>query len=167
MGIRKTKDFTTVKLKNYRNFMQTFLEYRKRIKESKDIQPEISTGKPISLFYSRNLESSKNFKLPNGADVGRHLEPHGEYMNVDHKTPLKAVDKKWETGTIQFKNPIVMDHKSTDSQGWKKDLSELHGGKTGKALSDHLKKIGHDGIITKDKYGLSETVNLAGTKTKN
>ena len=146
--------------------MKSFLEYRKAINEVVE-NSVVSTGKPVSLFYSRNLKSSTNFKQAEGTDVGRHLEPHGEYMNVDHKTKLKGVDDNWETGSIHFKNPIVLDHKSTDSNGWKKDLSELHGGKTGKSLSDHLKNLGHDGIITKDKYGLSETVNLAGTKKLN
>lgn len=144
--------------------MKLFSEYRKEIKESNN--SEVKTGNPISLFYSRNLDSSKNHKIPSGMDVGRHLEPHGEYMNVDHK-PLKAMGSNWEAGSIHFKNPIVLDHKSTDSKGWKKDLSVMHDGKTGKALSTHLKNLGHDGIITKDKYGLNETVNLAGIKTNN
>ena len=133
------------------------------ISEAKEDFSHITTGNHISLFYSRNLDSSKKYKTEQ--DVGRNIEPHGEYMNVDHKTPLKAMGSNWETGKITFKNPIVFDHKSTDSHGWKKDLSELCGGKTGKSLSDHIKNVGHDGIITKDKYGLCETVNLNGTKS--
>lgn len=144
----------------------TLLEKYFKLKKSITESTEVSTGNPISLFYSRNTKSSKNFKLAHGVDVGRHLEPHGEYMNVDH-SPLKAPDSNWETGSIHFKNPLVLPHKSTDSHGWKKDLSDLCDGKTGKVLSEHLKKIGHDGIITQDKYGLNETVNLNGTKTKN
>ena len=89
--------------------MTTFSDYLQEKRKdliNEDLQ-EITTGKPVSLFYSRNLKSSKKFEP--STDVGRNLEPHGEYMNVDHKTPLKSVDNNWETGKITFKNPLVLD----------------------------------------------------------
>ena len=87
-------------------------------------------------------------------------------MNVDHN-PLHKVSDKHEVGKISFKNPLVLDHISTDSHGWKKNLSDMFGGHTGKKLSDKVKNAGHDGIITMDKYGPSETVNLSGNKRIN
>lgn len=126
------------------------------------VPPE--TGKPIRLFFNRNQESSTQFAQAPGTDVGRSIEPAGEYMNVDRTTQLKAPDGRWEAGVVSFQNPLVLAHKSTDSNGWKQDLSEMFGGKTGKALSEAVQAAGHDGIITFDKYGLSETVNLNGEK---
>lgn len=114
------------------------------------------------FYYNRNTESSKLYK--HNEDYGQDIEPHGEYMNIDDVTPLKSPDSKWESGTITFKNPLYLDHKDTSSKGWKKHLSERFEGKTGKELSEAIKKAGYDAIITKDKYGYSETVNLKGTK---
>lgn len=114
------------------------------------------------FYYNRNKESSKLYK--HNEDYGQDIEPHGEYMNIDDTTRLKAPDDKWETGTISFKNPLFMEHKDTSSHGWKKDLSKKFGGKVGKELSEAIKKAGHDAIITKDKYGYNETVNLNGMK---
>jgi hypothetical protein len=115
------------------------------------------------FYYNRNTESSKKFKI--NQDFGQNIEPAGEYMNIDAKTPLKAPDERWEMGKISFKNPLFIDHKDTSSQGWKKDLSERFGGLTGKKLSAAVKKAGHDAIITKTKNGFSETINLGGIKT--
>ena len=121
------------------------------------------TGKQVTLHYLRNTESAAKNSASFG-DVGQGIEPAGEYMNVDQDAPLSAPSNKWESGTITFSNPLVLEHKSTDSNGWKKDLSDMFGGKTGAALSKAVKSAGYDGIITYDKYGLSETVNLSGDK---
>lgn len=129
-----------------------------------DIAKIPTTGVPIDLHYGRNTESSKNFKVPEGMDVGQGLEPAGEYMNVDHR-PLHAPDGRWEVGTVSFKNPLVLEHNGTGSTGWKKTLSDMFDGKTGKALTKAIKDAGYDGIITHDDHGLNESVNLSGTKT--
>lgn len=121
------------------------------------------TGKQVTLHYLRNTESAAK-NSASFSDVGQGIEPAGEYMNVDQDAPLSAPSDKWESGTITFSNPLVLEHKSTDSNGWKKDLSDMFGGKTGAALSKAVKSAGYDGIITYDKYGLSETVNLSGDK---
>lgn len=122
-----------------------------------------STGEPVTLYYNRNLESSKGF-ANNKRDFGQSIEPSGEYMNVDKSTKLTSPTEKWESGRITFNNPLVLEHKSTDSKGWKRDLSDMFGGKTGKNLTAAIRKAGYDAIITHDEYGLSETVNLGGIK---
>ena len=116
------------------------------------------------FYYNRNTKSASKEKIDPEADYGQDIEPHGEYMNLDQTTKLKAPDEHWETGTISFKNPLYMEHKDTSSKGWKKDLSEKFEGKTGKELSKAVKEAGHDAIITKDKYGISESINLDGLK---
>jgi hypothetical protein len=116
------------------------------------------------FYYNRNTKSLSKENYDKSVDYGQKIEPHGEYMNIDPSFKLKAPTEHWEAGTISFKNPLYLEHKSTDSKGWKKDLSEKFGGKTGKKLSEAIKKAGYDAIITKDKNGYSETVNLSGQK---
>ena len=102
-------------------------------------------------------------------DFGQKLEPSGEYMNMDvlegqNKIPLP----NYEYGTITFTKPLILEHKNTNSTGWKKDLSEMYGGKTGKALSNAIKKDGYDAVMTYEDYNgnreWSEIVNLNGKK---
>jgi GNAT superfamily N-acetyltransferase len=123
------------------------------------------TGQPITINYLRNKEKAGNF----GTRYGQHIEPHGEYMieGSDHNPNLV----NYEKGSISFKNPLViplesaqhpMNHEA-NSWGWKSQLANQYG-KTGKDLSNHLKQLGHDAIITTDKYGSSEIVNLGGAK---
>lgn len=120
------------------------------------------TQKLHHFYYSRNTKSLG--KQSHKEDYGQKIEPHGEYMNIDPSTRLKPVDKNWETGTISFKKPLFLEHIDSSSQGWKKTLSDKFEGKTGKELSQAVKDAGHDAVITKDKYGHSETVNFGGQK---
>lgn len=120
----------------------------------------VETGKPVTLYFSRNTTGLVN---TTGADYGQDIEPAGEYMVVDHE-PLSAVNGR-VTGKIHFEKPLVLEHGDSSSKGWKKTLSEKFGGKTGKALSRAVRAAGYDGILTYDKYGLSEAVNLAGAKS--
>lgn len=125
---------------------------------------DAQTGQPMRVYFSRNKVSSKGNDAAFG-DVGRDVEPAGEYMNIDSAAmPSRS---GWDSGVVEFSNPLVLEHKDTTSQGWKRDLSEMFGGKTGKALSDAVKRAGYDGIVTRDRYGYSETVNLSGTKSGN
>lgn len=129
---------------------------------------DAETGKPAVLSYGRNTESSKKFNI--SQDFGQKIEPAGEYMVVQEYPLSDHMGDQWEYGTISFKNPLVLEHKSTDSFGWKKDLSDMFGGKTGKALTAAIKKAGYDGIITKEvirgKEYYSESVNLSGKKNQ-
>jgi GNAT superfamily N-acetyltransferase len=125
--------------------------YREQQKIAKGLQ----TGQPVEFYYSRNLEKAPKMT---GMDFGQSIEPAGRYMNVDF-TEMSG-GKNWETGTIKFNNPLVVEHKNTNSTGWKKDLSDKYGGSVGKRLSNKIKKDGYDAIITVDDYGLSETISL-------
>ena len=128
-------------------------------KEKAKIASEWKTGQPIKLSFARNTESSKNY--PTGMDFGQKLEPSGQYMNVDFDdSGFNKGIPNWEFGEIEFKNPLVLEHKSTNSTGWKKDLSEMFDGLTGKRLTNKIKKAGYDGIITKDADGFNETIKL-------
>ena len=128
-------------------------------KEKAKVASEWKTGQPIKLSFARNKESSKNY--PSGMDLGQKLEPSGRYMNVDFDdSGFNKNIPNWEFGEIEFKNPLVLEHKSTNSTGWKKDLSEMFGGSTGKRLTNKIKKAGHDGIITKDADGFNETISI-------
>lgn len=131
------------------------LPYKEKVK----IASEWETGRPIKLSFARNTESSKSY--PAGMDFGQDIEPAGRYMNVDFDdSGFNKNIPNWEFGEVEFKNPLVLEHKSTNSTGWKKDLSEMFGGSTGKRLSNKIKKAGYDGIITKDADGFNETIKL-------
>lgn len=109
-----------------------------------------------------------NKNTPNfGSQYGQNIEPAGEYMSMDTTQGRNKIDG-YEYGIIHFKKPLILEHKSTDDKGWKKDLSERFGGKTKKALSNAIKKAGYDAVMTyeiyKGKKEWVEIVNLDGKK---
>jgi hypothetical protein len=112
-----------------------------------------SGGKPVTVEYIRN---NNGIRKHAGADAfGQRQEPWGRYVSdgtgVDHLQP------GWEKGKVTFKNPLIVDYADG---GWKENLSKKYGGSTGKELSKKLLADGHDGIITKDKYGMNEIVDV-------
>jgi len=125
------------------------------------------TGKPVTLHFARNTESGASM-APSGMDFGQKIEPSGEYMVVDESDMSSQKADKWVYGEITFNNPLVLEHKTTSSKGWKKDLSEMFGGKTKKALKNAIAKAGYDGVLTVEPYrkgyALSEAVNISGDK---
>lgn len=119
-------------------------------------------GGKIKMTYVKvKGQNTQNY----GSLYGQDIEPAGEYMSMD---TLKGANKiqGFEYGTITFNKPLIVDWKSTGANGWKKDLSEKYGGKTGKKLSNALKKDGYDAIITVDGGYPSEIVNLNGQKAR-
>lgn len=103
-----------------------------------------------------------------GARFGQNIEPAGEYMSfIPEGTPHVNLSN-YHYGTIHFDKPLLLEHKSTGENGWKKDLSDMFGGKTGKALSNAVKKAGYDAIVTWENYRgervWNEIVNLNGKK---
>ena len=84
-------------------------------------------------------------------------EPWGRYMSPDsdeHHLPLQP---NWERGSVGFSNPLYVPH---NYGAWKQELSQQHDGLTGHDLSDALMAKGHDGVITHDKYGIGEIVDI-------
>jgi hypothetical protein len=121
---------------------------------------KLSTGTPTSVSYIRNKEKAPNF----GATYGQDIEPHGQYVSPiesEEHHLAKEQSEKYETGTIHFKNPLVIKSDENDpTVGWKKKLSAAYNNKKRHHLSKAIAKDGYDGIITTTKYGPSETVNL-------
>lgn len=132
----------------------------KHSKESAFLMPE--NGKPYTMSYYHNTQPSPKMA---GDMFAQSIEPAGEYIAHDTMNGSNQIPG-FEYGKISFKSPLVLEHKSTGHGGWKTDLSNMFGGKKGKALSNAIKKAGHDGIITIDSTTgeILETVNLAGTK---
>ena len=118
------------------------------------------TSDGLTMTYVR----VPNKNTPNyGRTFGQNIEPAGEYMNMDEAKGKYKIDG-YEYGTIQFKKPLVLEHINTSDTGWKKTVSDMYNGLTGKKLTKALIKDGYDAIVTYDEYGYNEIVNLNGKK---
>jgi len=108
------------------------------------------TGKPVTFPFLRNTEKSPYL----GTRFGQDVEPAGRYLLLheeDDSSPAPdATDgrMKWETGTVTFHNPIVLEWTGYGSDGWKARLSRAFGNKRRKKLSEALVSHGYDGIVT-------------------
>jgi len=113
---------------------------------------------PMKFDFWRNTE-----RAPKLDGFDQHIEPSGRYM-IAADPHGKIPDKRWEAGSVEFKNPLRIEwggrYGSPDN--WKAALSKRYGGKTGKALSRAIVSDGFDAIITHDKYGPQEVVDLTG-----
>tara|TARA_R110000850_G_C9996087_1_gene467983 strand:+ start:30752 stop:33736 length:2985 start_codon:yes stop_codon:yes gene_type:complete len=128
---------------------------------------EVGTGKPFKGFFVKNTENVKAQGQAAGIDFGQNLEPKGDFINVSQSDIIaKSPPPGFVGGEVSFNNPLVLEFKSTNSQGWKKDLSDLYGGKTGKALTTAIEKDGFDGILTVDGGQLDEAVRLSAVSGK-
>lgn len=127
-----------------------------------------SDGTPINEVTENGLTMTY-VRVPNqntqhyGSTYGQNIEPAGEYMSMDTMQGKNKIDG-YEYGTIQFKKPLVLEHIDTSDKGWKKTVSDMYNGLTGKKLTKALIKDGYDAIVTYDDYGYNEIVNLNGTK---
>ena len=117
------------------------------------------------LAYMRNLGNGKTHNY--GSRYGQNIEPAGEYMTMDelyNERPDKYMLPNYEYGFITFNRPLIVDYVNTNGSGWKRTVSNMFNGLTGKKLSAAIKKAGYDGIITVSEYGPEEIVNLCGNK---
>jgi 2'-5' RNA ligase len=118
-----------------------------------------ASAEPFEFDYAHNTEKAPDM----GEMYGQHIEPHGRYMVQRGPSDTYHLDPRWELGTHRFENPLHL-----DAEGWKQRLSEQHGGKTGRELSQAVRDAGHDGIVTHETYrGRSHTgeiVDLTGFK---
>lgn len=117
---------------------------------------------PMEVSYIRNPVSSTTHAV--NQDFGQGIEPSGRYLTESSgRTP-----DGWESGTVRFEKPLHLlfgeSGLYTEDDNWKRRLSGYYGGKTGKALSKAVRKDGHDGIVTHDKYGTSEIIDLTSLR---
>ena len=133
-----------------------------------DIRYSLSDNEKINRVTEDGLTMTY-VRVPNqntqnyGSTYGQNIEPAGEYMNMDTMQGKHKIDG-YEYGTIQFKKPLVLEHINTSDTGWKKTVSDMYNGLTGKKLTEALIKDGYDAIVTYDDYGYNEIVNLNGKK---
>jgi hypothetical protein len=127
--------------------------------------PATASEGPVTMNYLRRKGTSTahgNF----GSTFGQDVEPSGRYLTQGTMQP-HLDSKEWDHGVVTFQNPLRLpfgadDYTSPDN--WKRKLSSEYGGKTGKALSQAIRADGYDAIVTWDRYGTSEIVDLTGIK---
>ena len=122
---------------------------------------KVVNGKITMTYVKVTGQNTQNY----GDQYGQNIEPKGEYMSMDTMQGAYRIPN-FEYGTIKFEKPLIIEFKATGANGWKKDLSEMYGGKTGKRLSNAIMKDGYDAIMTKDGEDFVEIVNLNGKKIK-
>lgn len=131
------------------------------------------TGTPVEFKFLRNTEKALHF----GSKYQQDIEPHGRYV-VQQEVPDEHIPPKWESGTIYFRNPLVIPFNSVpfntyDENSWKAYLSRQYKGKTGLGLSKAIAKDGYDGIVTVSlgpdgkPYDTREIVDLRWLHKKN
>ena len=107
---------------------------------------DVRTGKPVTINVLKNPQKAPNL----GAEFGQDVEPAGNYVTQQE---TDFVPQGWNTGTVSFKKPLVINVDSDSLVKWKRDLSKKYGGLTGKKLTDRLKLFDYDGIITRLEDG--------------
>lgn len=118
------------------------------------------TGKPVKFTYIRNTVPAPKIQ---GDPYDQKIEPSGRFML--QKTFEGSAGSGWEEGSIEFTSPLVIEHVATKgADGWKQRLSSAYKGKTGKALSKAIAADGYDGIVTVEKDGTSEIVDLTNLR---
>ncbi len=129
-------------------------------KISPDPIPEgfpIQKGQPFPWLH--NTEGAFQY-VRNDKSITK-MDPAGRFVVHDDLGRGRGPDERWISGQSTFENPLYI-----QVNGWKERLNETYGGKSGKALSDALKKDGYDGIVTFDKYGPSEIININDIKPR-
>lgn len=117
---------------------------------------------PMEVSYIRNPVSSTTHAVNH--DFGQDLEPSGRYLSESGGVTPDG----WESGTVRFEKPLHMHFGESglysEDDNWKRRLSDFYGGKTGRSLSEAVRADGYDGIVTHDKYGTSEIVDLTSLR---
>jgi hypothetical protein len=148
-GDRSRKVETASKKNNLRFRVEGSID-----KTAEITNPEYWKGKTFG--YIHNSQPSENM----GSMFGQDVEPAGKYITMDYA----FIPANYVEGTVTFNNPLVIDITGQEYPQWKKDLSLLNKGVTGKKLSNKLRQQGYDAIITveqyKGNYYPSETVIL-------
>jgi hypothetical protein len=129
-----------------------------------------TTGQPVTFPFIRNTERAPKLRAGTRDAYQQRLEPAGRFLL--HRTSDSTPPRGWEIGTVTFQNPLVLRlTTSTPStvyseHGWKARLVR-HYQRRGAALTRALQHDGYDGVVTVDKYGTSEIVDLTGGVRRN
>ena len=132
------------------------------------------TGQPVEFTYMRNMEAAP--KLTRGGSRGepdpfqQKIEPAGRYMIAASEATAEKRPKNWATGKQRFENPLVIHWNSAkdggyDEGSWKRLLWDRYGHKSGKALTDAIRRDGFDGIVTVRDGSTSEIVDIGPRQT--
>jgi len=122
------------------------------------------TGKQVTFPFLKNTE--KAGKPARGQDpFQQKIEPAGRYLLHD-VYPKLTKPPGWETGTLTFKNPLVIPFNtkneiSYNENSWKVNLSKAFNNKKLKTLSKAIRKSGYDGIVTVLDNETKEIVDLS------
>ena len=122
------------------------------------------TGFPYSMFfYKANTKANTN-NTSGGATVQKN-EPAGDYIMYDSAKGGTHRDG-FKYGHITFNNPLVLEYTSSNPDGWRKTLSEMFNGKSGRDLSNAIKSKGYDGLIAVNSKTetIEEVVNFTGKR---
>ena len=125
----------------------------------KEYEKNLVKNSDGSFSFKKNTEKAPNL----GSKFAQDIEPAGNYINLVEKGEPLSTQKGWVSGTVNFKNPLVVDWKTSGHGGWKTDLSEKFGA-TGKELSKKIAEAGYDAIVTVDKGNAMEVVDLSNFK---
>lgn len=118
------------------------------------LEPVGRTGR-VTIPYIRNNNGLR--RSWGETDFGMEHEPWGRYMTQINPGDSPVLGEGWEQGEADFDNPLHLDY---DYGNWKQRLSDEYGGATGQELSDALLAAGHDAVLTGDRYGPSEFVDI-------
>jgi GNAT superfamily N-acetyltransferase len=124
-----------------------------------------TVGEPVTLQYARRTDTHAADRPTTG--YGQEVEPRGRYLTVRDPDSYYEPDRH-EFGEVTFRRPLHLDFGGgyDEPSNWKRRLSAQYGGLVGRALSDALVADGHDGVVTHDRYGTSEVVDLTGLRPK-
>lgn len=118
-------------------------------------------SEPVDFPFVRNPQSLAGNQAAN-LDFGQDVEPAGRYMT--HRGEGGDPPDGWQSGVVRFEQPLHISWGDsglyTTDDNWKRRLSAHYGGATGKKLSRALRNDGYDAVITHDKYGTSEVVDI-------
>lgn len=120
--------------------------------------PREAAKEPMTLSWLHNdTPSTQQHADPTA--YGRDVEPAGRYL-IDSGGAVPR--QGWSAGESTFHSPLHLDFGGgyEHPSNWKRRLSQNYGGKTGHELSQAVRDDGYDAIVTHDKYGTSEIVDL-------
>lgn len=108
------------------------------------------TGRAVTFPFTHRRQPTPHY----GATFGQDVEPAGRYVTLGHLgDPGELLEPGGVVvmithGVMQWRNPLVLEHRGYGADGWKRRVSDSFGNKKGKALTRALLKAGYDGIVT-------------------